>query len=342
MSELLPTSRPTQHPAQPARLPATTFALADDDARAALLRRSSTTRETGIFQGPYLRVRLPFRPAAEGWRTRSTGTSGFPPYGHQAAAFARLSSVDLGAEQAAPAADAGHHRHRLGQDRGVPLPDPRPRAARQARGRHRDQGAHPLPDERARQRPGPPPRRAAHRRHPSSPGSPPALHRRERRRQRTKVSRGRADHRPRASSAPSAPDILLTNYKMLDQLLLRADDARHLAAERRTACSTSCSTSSTPTTAPRAPTSRCCCAASGWPSRATGRTTTPTLTEATGAPARQHHAGRHLGDARRQGRPGRDAGLRRDRLRRGRSTTTPSSPSPGSAIDEWVGDGPAT
>ena len=68
----------------------------------------------------------------------------------------------------------------------------------------------------------------------------------------------------RASSATSAPDILLTNYKMLDQLLLRHDDQRIWRRARR-ACSTSCSTSSTPTTAPRAPTWPCCCAASAWP-----------------------------------------------------------------------------
>ena len=111
----------------------TTFALADPDARLALDRVPRATREHGMFKGPYVRLRLPFRPAADGWQSIArAGTSGFTPYGHQAAAFARLTQRRPRAGQAAAAADAGHHRHRVGQDRGVPLPDPRPRAARQA------------------------------------------------------------------------------------------------------------------------------------------------------------------------------------------------------------------
>ena len=45
-----------------------------------------------MFKGPYVRLRLPFRPAADGWRDALEWYEGFPPYGHQAAAFARLSS----------------------------------------------------------------------------------------------------------------------------------------------------------------------------------------------------------------------------------------------------------
>ena len=187
---------------------------------------------TGIFKGPYVRLRLPFRPAADGWREHlELVRPGFTPYGHQAAAFARLSSA-TSARKPRPAADAGHHRHRLGQDRGVPLPDPRPRAARQARRRHRDEGADPLPDERAGQRPGPAARRPDHRRRrtgrrhapPSTPAQPG--------RERTRVT---ADGliTDRASSADSAPDILLTNYKMLDQLLLRARGRQDLGGRAR-------------------------------------------------------------------------------------------------------------
>lgn len=45
----------------------TTFALADPDARR-VLAEFLQHPETGMFRGPYVRVRLPFRPAAEGWR----------------------------------------------------------------------------------------------------------------------------------------------------------------------------------------------------------------------------------------------------------------------------------
>src|SRR5690606_25458167 len=45
-------------------------------------------------KGPYVRLRLPFRPAEPGWRESLEWYGGFdPPYGHQAAAFARLSSL---------------------------------------------------------------------------------------------------------------------------------------------------------------------------------------------------------------------------------------------------------
>ena len=125
---------------------------------------------------------------------------------------------------------------------------------------------------------------------------------------------------------------------MLDHLLLRTADQRHLAADARRACSTSCSTSSTPTTAPRAPTSRCCCAASGSRSRATGRRRLARHRRGPRPAARPDHPGGDLGDAGRQGRPGGDARLRPHRVRRGRSTPTRWSPSRGSALDEWVGD----
>jgi hypothetical protein len=66
----------------------TTFALADSDAQVALedfLQHGSD----GIFKMPYVRLRLPFRPAESGWDEHLEWTpEGFVPYGHQAAAFA--------------------------------------------------------------------------------------------------------------------------------------------------------------------------------------------------------------------------------------------------------------
>ena len=111
----------------------------------------------GIFRGPYLKVRTPFRqvdPAT--WESPLDWLpTGFAPYEHQATAFERLSSRGI----EAAAADPGHDRHRVGQDRVLPLPDPRSLRPRAGRGQGRDQGADPLSDERAGHRPGRPHRR---------------------------------------------------------------------------------------------------------------------------------------------------------------------------------------
>src|SRR4051812_39187509 len=70
----------------------TTFALADDDVRAEL-ERFIADDEHGVFRGPYVRLRLPFRAAAEGWRDALGFTpAGFVPHRHQAEAWRRLSS----------------------------------------------------------------------------------------------------------------------------------------------------------------------------------------------------------------------------------------------------------
>jgi hypothetical protein len=79
----------------------TTFALADEDARDSL-KTFLQDPAKGIFKGPYVRLRLPFRPAADGWRSALEWHEGFPPYGHQAAAFARLSSANLGLDKPRP------------------------------------------------------------------------------------------------------------------------------------------------------------------------------------------------------------------------------------------------
>ncbi|HTO00331.1 MAG TPA: DEAD/DEAH box helicase, partial [Microthrixaceae bacterium] len=72
---------------------ATTFSLGDDDVSDALAEFLTDPRE-GIFRGPYLRVRTPFRSVDSSW-TSPLGwlPDGFLPYEHQATAFERLSSV---------------------------------------------------------------------------------------------------------------------------------------------------------------------------------------------------------------------------------------------------------
>ncbi|MGK5639627.1 DEAD/DEAH box helicase [Streptomyces sp. URMC 126] len=73
----------------------TTYALADEDTRGAL-ERFLGHPETGIFRGPYLRIRTPFHVADGGWERGlewSAGFPGFTPWRHQAKAWARLSTL---------------------------------------------------------------------------------------------------------------------------------------------------------------------------------------------------------------------------------------------------------
>jgi ATP-dependent helicase YprA (DUF1998 family) len=70
----------------------TTFALADDDVRERL-EAFLTDPADGIFRGPYVRLRLPFQQGEHGWQdTLDWAPPAFRPYRHQARAFHRLSS----------------------------------------------------------------------------------------------------------------------------------------------------------------------------------------------------------------------------------------------------------
>ena len=72
----------------------TTFALADDDVRAEL-ERFLADPEDGVFRGPFVRLRLPFRPADDAWRQHLDWVpDGFTPHRHQAEAWMRLASRD--------------------------------------------------------------------------------------------------------------------------------------------------------------------------------------------------------------------------------------------------------
>ncbi len=225
MSELLPTIQADRIRRSLIDYLTTTFALSDADARDGLDRFLSDA-DTGMFKGPYVRLRLPFRPADGGLARRAGLVRGVPtPYGHQAAAFTRLASATAGGQRRRPLPTLVTTGTGSGKTEAFlyPILDHVLRAKRD--GRHRHQGADPLPDERAGQRPGPAPRRAAHRA------------RRTRRRHRRPLHRAAAAPpattvtadgliTDRAIIRDTAPDILLTNYKMLDQLLLRHDDQR--------------------------------------------------------------------------------------------------------------------
>ena len=71
---------------------ATTFALTDPDAQSALTDFVGDP-DTGMFKGPYVRLRLPFAPAGDDWTEHlDWWPPDFTPYGHQARAFAQLST----------------------------------------------------------------------------------------------------------------------------------------------------------------------------------------------------------------------------------------------------------
>lgn len=69
----------------------TTFAFADNDAQESL-QSFLEHRESGMFKGPFLRTRLPFAPS-QNPPDMSWYGDGFTPYGHQADAFHRLTSL---------------------------------------------------------------------------------------------------------------------------------------------------------------------------------------------------------------------------------------------------------
>src|SRR5690606_1885025 len=93
MSELLPSIQAGRIREGLLDYLATTFALTDADAQSAL-REFLESSQSGIFKGPFARLRLPFQPAAPGWEDAIGWLpEWFKPYGHQAAAFERLSSL---------------------------------------------------------------------------------------------------------------------------------------------------------------------------------------------------------------------------------------------------------
>ena len=145
---------------------ATTFALTDPDAQSALTDFVGDP-DTGHVQGPLRPAAAAVRSGGDDWREHLDWCEGFTPYGHQAAAFERLSTKR---EASGPQPTLVTTGTGSGKTEAFLYPDPRPRAARQEVRRHRDEGADPLPDERARQRPGRAARRADRPTHPELAG----------------------------------------------------------------------------------------------------------------------------------------------------------------------------
>jgi len=222
MAELLPLAQADSISHSLLDYLSTTFALADPDARR-VLAEFLQHPETGMFRGPYVRVRLPFRPAAEGWREHLEWYEGFPPYGHQAAAFARLSSYRLTPDRPRPQPTLVTTGTGSGKTEAFlyPILDHVQRAKREGVTGMKALILYPmnaLANDQAL--------RLTNllTEHAALAGVTAALYTGEAGPQRTKVT---ADGliTDRAVIRDLAPDILLTNYKMLDQLLLRPADA---------------------------------------------------------------------------------------------------------------------
>lgn len=92
MSELLPTRLASQITHGLTDYLATTFALSDSGAQRAV-NEFLTSGDSGMFKGPFIRLRLPYEPSTIDPRSSLDYLpEGFVPYGHQAAAFTRLTS----------------------------------------------------------------------------------------------------------------------------------------------------------------------------------------------------------------------------------------------------------
>lgn len=200
----------------------TTFALADEDARTALVDFLSD-RDNGIFKGPYLRVRLPFKAADGGWRDSLEWYEGFPPYGHQAKAFARLSSLDVGESKPRPLPTLVTTGTGSGKTEAFlfPIIDHVRRAKSRGASGIKALILYPmnaLANDQAQRL------ASILTSHDDLAGVTAAIYTGEQESKRSKVSKdGLITRRDVIRSDP--PDILLTNYKMLDQLLLREADA---------------------------------------------------------------------------------------------------------------------
>ena len=223
MSELLPTVQAGEIHDGLLDYLTTTFALADPDAQFAMAEFLSD-REHGIFKGPYLRLRLPFRSAGGGWQRTLGWDIGIAPYSHQAEAFARLSSADLGPDKPRPLPTLITTGTGSGKTEAFlyPILDHALRARREGVRGMKALILYPmnaLANDQAKRL------TELLTTQEDLAGITAALYTGQSGPTRTKVTE-EGLITDRGIIRDEAPDILLTNYKMLDQLLLRHEDQR--------------------------------------------------------------------------------------------------------------------
>ncbi len=224
MSELVPTRQASTLQTAILDYLTTTFALADSDAASgleALLRHGTD----GIFKGPFVRTRLPFERAVEGWRDAlDVLPPGFEPYGHQAEAFKRLSSRDGRPRPTLVTTGTGSGKTEAFL---LPILDHVVRERRRSQAGIKALILYPM-NALANDQAG---RLASLITASPTTGEPnpyaditAGLYTGESEYTGTTVTKDRLIM-SRTVLRSQPPDILLTNYKMLDQLLLRAEDA---------------------------------------------------------------------------------------------------------------------
>lgn len=222
MAELLPTLMVTDLRRGLVDYLTTTFALADPEAAQALSEFLEDPQD-GMFKGPYLRLRLPFRPAAEGWQSSLDWGPSLTPYGHQAEAYKRLTTIDLGPDKPRPLPTLVTTGTGSGKTEAFlhPILDHCVRANRAGVTGTKAIVLYPM-NALATDQAGRLTSLLTSRPELSSVTAGIYIGEKEGV-QRTKVS-SLGLINDRATMRETPPDILLTNYKMLDQLLLRQQD----------------------------------------------------------------------------------------------------------------------
>ncbi|ASR03333.1 DEAD/DEAH box helicase [Gordonia rubripertincta] len=194
----------------------TTFALSDPTTQSSL-RSFLADPRTGIFRGPYLKIRTPYQSVGQGWVSPLEWLpNGFRPFQHQAEAFQRLSTNGKLAQPTIVTTGTGSGKT---ESFLVPLLDHAQRAS--ARGEEGIKAIilypmNALVTDQAR--------RLAEYIHddPRLENVTAGVYIGGEGKRRRSSRYALTDHRDTLRQAP--PDILLTNYRMLDLLLLRSAD----------------------------------------------------------------------------------------------------------------------